>query len=86
MKKYSVQLDAEQRQMLESLLRGGKEAARSQMHARILLKTVKASPGTSLDRSADGSSTGHRNGDRRASAPPFCGKRAHRRSGAASAA
>jgi transposase len=38
MKKYSVQLDAQQHQMLESLLKGGKESARSQMHARILLK------------------------------------------------
>lgn len=45
MKKYSVQLDAEQRQMLESLLSGGKEAARSQTHARILLKADQGSLG-----------------------------------------
>jgi transposase len=38
MKKYTVQLETEQRQMLESMLSGGKESARSQMHARILLK------------------------------------------------
>lgn len=50
MKKYSVQLDAQQHQMLESLLKGGKESARSQMHARILLKAEEASPGTRLDR------------------------------------
>jgi transposase len=45
MKKYTVQLDAEQRQMLESILTGGKEAARSQMHARILLKADQGSSG-----------------------------------------
>ena len=45
MKKYTVQLDAEQRQMLESLLSGGKESARSQMHARILLKTDQGAQG-----------------------------------------
>jgi transposase len=39
MKKHIVQLDEEQRQMLESVIRGGKESARSQIHARILLKT-----------------------------------------------
>ena len=38
MKKYIVQLDSEQRQMLESMLSGGKESARNQTHARILLK------------------------------------------------
>lgn len=38
MKKYIVQLEIQQRQMLESLLKGGKESARSQMHARVLLK------------------------------------------------
>lgn len=45
MKKYNVQLDAQQRQMLESLLSGGKEAARNQMHARILLKTDQGEQG-----------------------------------------
>lgn len=45
MKKNTVQLDAEQRQMLESLLTGGKEAARSQTHARILLKADQGSLG-----------------------------------------
>ena len=45
MKKSTVQLDAEQRQMLESLISGGKEAARSQMHARILLKTDQGAQG-----------------------------------------
>ena len=45
MKKYTVQLDAEQRQMLESILTGGKEAARSQTHARILLKADQGSLG-----------------------------------------
>lgn len=38
MKKYKVQLDEKQRKQLESILSGGKESARSQMHARILLK------------------------------------------------
>ncbi len=47
MKKYIVQLDAKQRQMLESLLSGGKESARSQMHARILLKTDQGVQGSS---------------------------------------
>lgn len=45
MKKYSVQLDAEQRQMLESILTGGKESARGQAHARILLKADQGSFG-----------------------------------------
>lgn len=45
MKKYIVQLDPEQRQMLESLLSGGKESARSQTHARILLKADQGSQG-----------------------------------------
>ncbi|EFH81105.1 transposase [Ktedonobacter racemifer DSM 44963] len=45
MKKYSVQLDAQQRQMLESLLTGGKATARSQTHARILLKADQAEGG-----------------------------------------
>jgi transposase len=38
MKKYTVQLDERQRKQLESMLSGGKESSRSQMHARILLK------------------------------------------------
>jgi len=46
MKKYIVQLDAQQRQMLESLLSGGKESARSQMHARILLKADQGVEGS----------------------------------------
>ena len=45
MKKYSVQLDAQQHQMLESLLTGGKATARSQTHARILLKADQAEGG-----------------------------------------
>lgn len=45
MKKYTVQLETKQRQMLESLLSGGKESARSQMHARILLKTDQGEQG-----------------------------------------
>jgi transposase len=44
-KKYTVQLDAKQRQMLESMLRGGKATARSQTHARILLKADQGSSG-----------------------------------------
>ncbi len=47
MKKYTVQLESEQRQMLESILTGGKEAARSQTHARILLKADQGSLGPS---------------------------------------
>jgi len=50
MKKYQVELDEKQRKQLESMISGGKESARSQMHARILLKAGKASPGTGLDR------------------------------------
>lgn len=45
MKKYSVQLDGAQRQLLESMLSGGKELARSQMHARILLKADEGAQG-----------------------------------------
>lgn len=45
MKKYIVQLDATQRQLLESMLTGGKATARSQMHARILLKADQGSEG-----------------------------------------
>jgi len=46
-KKYIVQLDAGQRQMLESMLSGGKESARSQTHARILLKADQGAQGPS---------------------------------------
>lgn len=54
-KKYIVQLDPEQRQMLESLLSGGKESARSQSHARILLKADQGAqgPGWSDERIAE---------------------------------
>src|SRR5512140_717825 len=45
MKKYIVQLNTEQRQMLESLLGGGKESVRTQTHARILLKADQGSQG-----------------------------------------
>lgn len=45
MKKYIVQLNKEQRTLLESLLGGGKESARSQMHARILLKADEGEDG-----------------------------------------
>lgn len=45
MKKYIVQLDAEQRKLLESMLTGGKATARSQTHARILLKADQGSEG-----------------------------------------
>jgi transposase len=45
MKKYRVQLDGKQRQLLESMLSGGKESARSQMHARILLKADEGPQG-----------------------------------------
>jgi len=38
MKKYKVELDEKQRRRLESMISGGKEAARSQTHARILLQ------------------------------------------------
>ncbi len=38
MKKYTVHLDEKQRVQLESILTGGKESARNQVHARILLK------------------------------------------------
>lgn len=45
MKKYSVQLDGEQRKLLESMLTGGKATASSQTHARILLKADQGSEG-----------------------------------------
>ena len=45
MKKYIVQLDPQRRQLLESMLSGGKESARSQMHARILLKADQGAQG-----------------------------------------
>ncbi|HEU5379890.1 MAG TPA: helix-turn-helix domain-containing protein [Ktedonobacteraceae bacterium] len=38
MKKYKVELEEKQRKQLESMISGGKESARSQMHARILLQ------------------------------------------------
>jgi hypothetical protein len=55
MKKYTVHLNAEQRQMLENMLMGGKESARSQTHARILLKTDQGSfgPGWTDEQIAD---------------------------------
>ncbi|HYE33895.1 hypothetical protein [Methylocaldum sp.] len=37
-KKYHVQLSVEERQLLESLIRRGNAPARTQTHARILLK------------------------------------------------
>jgi len=45
MKKYTVQLEEEQRRLIESMLSGGKESARSQTHARILLKTDQGAQG-----------------------------------------
>lgn len=45
MKKYTVKLDAEQRKLLESMITGGKAAARSQSHARILLKADEGEQG-----------------------------------------
>jgi hypothetical protein len=45
MKKYTVQLHAEQRTLLQSMLAGGKAPARSQMHARILLKADERAQG-----------------------------------------
>jgi transposase len=45
MKKYTVQLDAKQRHLLESMLSGGKESARNQMHARLLLKADQGAQG-----------------------------------------
>ncbi len=47
MKKYTVQLDGKQRKQLESILTGGKESARNQMHARILLKADEGAQGPS---------------------------------------
>ena len=41
-KKYQVQLTPEQRQMLEGLIRSGSASARTQTHARILLKADTA--------------------------------------------
>jgi transposase len=45
MKKYIVQLNEVQRSLLTSLISGGKETARSQMHARILLKADQGEGG-----------------------------------------
>jgi homeodomain-containing protein len=60
MKKYTVQLDTKQRQMLESMLTGGKELARSQTHARILLKADQGSlgPGWTDEQIADALAVG----------------------------
>jgi transposase len=60
MKKYTVQLDAEQRKLLESMLTGGKATARSQTHARILLKADQGSegPGWSDEQIAEALSVG----------------------------
>lgn len=44
-KKYTVQLDSQQRQMLESMLKGGKASARSLTHARIVLKADQGEGG-----------------------------------------
>ena len=74
MKKYTVQLDAKQRTLLQSILTGGKESARHQMHARIVLKAGKASTGTRLDGSTDRQGSGSRNSDGRAGAQTFCAR------------
>lgn len=60
MKKYTVQLDAEQRKLLENMLTGGKATARSQTHARILLKADQGSegPGWSDEQIAEALSVG----------------------------
>jgi transposase len=60
MKKYTVQLDEQQRQMLESMVTGGKATARSQTHARILLKADQGSlgPGWSDQQIAEALSVG----------------------------
>lgn len=44
-KKYHVELTPEQRQTLEALLRKGQTPARTQAHARILLKADRAAGG-----------------------------------------
>lgn len=60
MKKYTVQLDEQQRRMLESMLTGGKATARSQTHARILLKADEGNfgPGCSDEHIAEALSVG----------------------------
>jgi transposase len=45
MKKYLVELDETQRTQLEWMISGGKESARSLLHARILLKADQGSQG-----------------------------------------
>ena len=45
MKKYCVKLNAEQRKQLEQVIRSGKAAARTIMHAHILLKVDASSDG-----------------------------------------
>lgn len=47
MKKCRVELDERQRTQLECMISGGKESARSQLHARILLKADQGSQGPS---------------------------------------
>ncbi len=44
-KKYHVELTPEQRETLESLIRKGQSAVRTQTHARILLKADRAAHG-----------------------------------------
>lgn len=45
MKKYIVRLNQEQRRLLDSMISGGKEAARSLLRARILLKADEGEQG-----------------------------------------
>lgn len=60
MKKYKIELDEKQRRQLESVLKGGKESARSQMHARILLKADQGAqgPGWTDEQIAEGLEVG----------------------------
>jgi transposase len=44
-KKYIVQLNEVQRKLLEGMISGGKESARNQMHARVLLKADQGASG-----------------------------------------
>lgn len=61
MKQYIVSLSEEQRGMLTSMITGGKEAARSQMHARILLKADQGEhgPGWTDQQIQEGLEVGH---------------------------
>jgi len=66
MKRETVELDDRQRAPLESMISGGKESARSQLHARLLWKADQGSQGSAWndERIADALEVGRSTGER----------------------